>query len=181
MKLKEEIFFLASRALQWSDALLILNRNQVFILNAEKSRKKSTVEGEGGPPPSNSLIVEMYGMPLKPVISIYPQIRNCFFSLGACHCDELGYLFKVNMVQTKPEQGSSEMKMVQYMTSTWAKFTRSGAPGDSDAVWPPVTADKKSYLEINSSPSLKENLLQDEVDFWAGIRRDLQEASQPNV
>lgn len=47
-------------------------------------------------------------------------------SLGACHADELGYLFHGKLSGNGPESNSSEMKMCRLMSKLWCNFAKTG-------------------------------------------------------
>jgi cholinesterase len=48
---------------------------------------------------------------------------------GACHADDLSYLFK-NIMGKRPDEGSLELRTIQRMVGVFTQFAKSGNPND---------------------------------------------------
>ena len=96
-----------------------------------------------------------------------------FLFLGVCHCDELGYLFKVNLMDYVPEKESKEDKMLETMTKLWTNFAKFNDPTPKSEIaeWKPVDSNNKYYLDIGDSLVLKSDLCHSEIQFWKDIFR----------
>lgn len=46
--------------------------------------------------------------------------------LGACHADELSYLFYGQLFRFAPKPDSPELKMCKIMTKLWTNFAKTG-------------------------------------------------------
>ncbi|KAL0274050.1 UNVERIFIED_CONTAM: hypothetical protein PYX00_006574 [Menopon gallinae] len=94
---------------------------------------------------------------------------------GVCHCDELGYLFRVCAMSHCAREGSKEYEMIRTMTKLWSNFARTGDPNDGDipTAWKPMTAKEKNYLDIGESLAMKKDFAAEEVDFWREISQQI--------
>lgn len=93
---------------------------------------------------------------------------------GACHADDIGYLFKTG-VTPELEPGSIEDITVKRMTKLWATFARNGDPNPVpkdpliDVVWKPVSKNNLCYLEIGEKLSTGTNPEAHRMAFWDKI------------
>ncbi|KAJ8732437.1 hypothetical protein PYW07_015036 [Mythimna separata] len=99
---------------------------------------------------------------------------------GACHADDLFYLFHSAMSGNYLE-GNDELKKIVYqITKFWADFAKTGNPtptkGGID--WRPYTSATKEYLLLNQDMKLSNNLDKARVDFWNKIYAD---AGHPSI
>lgn len=76
--------------------------------------------------------------------------------LGACHGDDMAYIFK-NLIVPVPARTSMEWKTIERMCECWAQFARTGDPNNDIIApidWKPVEltgkdADKRAYKCLN--------------------------------
>uniref|UniRef100_A0A8D8PTT0 Carboxylic ester hydrolase n=1 Tax=Cacopsylla melanoneura TaxID=428564 RepID=A0A8D8PTT0_9HEMI len=97
---------------------------------------------------------------------------------GACHVDELGYLFYIEMAGILPEPGSSDEKVSDNMTTLWTNFAKTGKPvTESFHSWTPCSQKDSSYLNLDVTLSTKPGFVFPErYDFW----KELYATYQPN-
>ncbi|KAK5647707.1 hypothetical protein RI129_002599 [Pyrocoelia pectoralis] len=92
-------------------------------------------------------------------------------SPGACHADELGYLF-TNSATTPLAPFSIELKTVRRVIKLWANFARTGNPNPSElnslinVLWKPVAKDQFHFLDIGENLTVGVNPDEDRVEFW---------------
>ncbi|XP_067007341.2 carboxylic ester hydrolase [Anabrus simplex] len=96
---------------------------------------------------------------------------------GACHGDDLGYLFHMDLFDLNAEPNSPEDKMRKKMVKLWTNFAKNGNPtpeldADITVRWTPYTVTNPCYLEIDSKLSLERHVLEKErMDFWKQLYR----------
>lgn len=99
---------------------------------------------------------------------------------GACHGDELFYLFQMALIGEPLEPGSQDEKMVKTMCKMWANFAKYSNPtpeNDSSLEfnWKPVKnicENEKfilDYLEIDENIRMEQNPDKERIDFWRDI------------
>lgn len=100
---------------------------------------------------------------------------------GACHFDEIFYLFDPKVVGMKVAKGSEAWKIREIMCKLWTNFAKFGDPTPDSSnplttKWKPVDPAvgnsakiKLDYLTINRNPQMKQNLYEHRVDFWRGV------------
>lgn len=77
---------------------------------------------------------------------------------GACHSDEVGYLFK-NIRGPEVKPGSVEDYLIRVLIKLWANFARHGNPTpeiSSDFKWKAVEKHLLNYLDIGNQ--IKSNI-----------------------
>ncbi|CAD7078429.1 unnamed protein product [Hermetia illucens] len=101
---------------------------------------------------------------------------------GACHGDELFYLFKTGFEDAIPEEESADFKMIKNMCRMWANFAKYGNPTpDSDSKlpckWTPVKPTTNGeqfvldYLEIDHTIKMDKNPDDERIQFWREVYR----------
>ncbi|KAK5647706.1 hypothetical protein RI129_002598 [Pyrocoelia pectoralis] len=96
---------------------------------------------------------------------------HLIFIVGACHADELGYLF-TNNTTTPLAPFSIELKTVRRVIKLWANFARTGNPNPSElnslinVLWKPVAKDQFHFLDIGENLTVGVNPDEDRVEFW---------------
>lgn len=98
---------------------------------------------------------------------------------GACHFDEIFYLFESKMLGMKVAKDSAAWKMRQTMCKLWANFAKYGDPTPADDKslpfkWNPINVnDPKSvdfdFLQIDKETTMKKGLYNDRMEFWRGV------------
>ncbi|GLG93759.1 Carboxylic ester hydrolase, partial [Gryllus bimaculatus] len=90
---------------------------------------------------------------------------------GACHGDDMGYLFDLGFVQLDAPEDSSAARTRQRLVRLLTNFAKSGNPTPENdsllgACWKPYTKDERNYLEIGNQLRSDTNLFADRVAFW---------------
>ncbi|XP_063839324.1 carboxylic ester hydrolase-like [Ostrinia nubilalis] len=87
---------------------------------------------------------------------------------GACHADDLFYLFNNEMNKDFIEKKDYLQKIVFDVTKLWTDFAKTGnpTPGDSSVRWAPYTRAGKEFLDLNHSMTPGHNPEGPRIDFW---------------
>ncbi|XP_073950365.1 carboxylic ester hydrolase-like [Choristoneura fumiferana] len=96
---------------------------------------------------------------------------------GACHGDEMGYLFYFSRLNYRLDDDSPELAVSRRMIQLWTNFAKTGNPTppvDYESVidfdWLPVNDTAHiNYLDINSNFTLLEDPEPKRVLFWDGL------------
>ncbi|KAK4880588.1 hypothetical protein RN001_008734 [Aquatica leii] len=94
---------------------------------------------------------------------------------GACHKDELLYLFKNSVDFPDYVPNESDKKMIDLMVTLWTNFATYGnptPPGSSvPFTWEPVVQGKENYLFIkkNGEAKIEEKMLSERSAFWKSL------------
>ncbi|XP_045764281.1 para-nitrobenzyl esterase-like isoform X2 [Maniola jurtina] len=107
---------------------------------------------------------------------------NCFKSLiglteykGACHADELFYLFNNNMNEDIYEKKDNLRQYVHMMTKTWTDFAKTGIPTPDSILgvkWTPYTSRNKEYLSIDNELAMDKGAEKERLEFWTKLYSD---------
>ncbi|KAK7872488.1 hypothetical protein R5R35_014279 [Gryllus longicercus] len=89
---------------------------------------------------------------------------------GACHADELGYLFHVDRLPAV-EPDSPEARVRRRMVRMWVDFAQSGNPTpalDEEIThkWEQFSEAEPNYLTINDELSAGKGLFKERITFW---------------
>ncbi|CAG9792281.1 unnamed protein product [Diatraea saccharalis] len=96
---------------------------------------------------------------------------------GAAHHDDLIYLFTLSYRFSTIEVNDSnpDSRMVDLMTLMWYNFAKHGDPnGGADVeqalgvlpVWPAMTSDKRQYMRIDATPSVRAKMFEERFRLW---------------
>ncbi|KAL0840751.1 hypothetical protein ABMA28_015935 [Loxostege sticticalis] len=87
---------------------------------------------------------------------------------GACHADDLFYLFYNEINKDAYEQKDNLKKIVFDVTKLWADFAKTGnpTPDHSTVRWAPFTRTGKEYFNIDDPMTPGHSTEQNRVDFW---------------
>ncbi|XP_025406472.1 bile salt-activated lipase-like isoform X4 [Sipha flava] len=100
-----------------------------------------------------------------------PSLRKSL--KGACHADELNYLFYGQLFGYAPKTNSPESRMCKTMSKLWANFAKTGNPNspDSSVTWNSTSADDPKYLSLDGDNTcmVNELLYSSRVKFWDEI------------
>ncbi|CAH0602301.1 unnamed protein product [Chrysodeixis includens] len=90
-------------------------------------------------------------------------------SPGACHGDDIGYLFQVPELEGQ-EISEEDQEMIEVMTKMWTDFAKQGNPTPASSqtfTWEPIVdASRRPYLSIGRPVAAQTRLFQDRVAFW---------------
>jgi len=105
--------------------------------------------------------------------------RPMFYSLkGACHADELHYLFYGQLLRYGPKSNSQEYRMCRTLSKMWSNFAKTGNPNSSDlnVVWCKTSLENPKYLSIDGDNTcMIDGLLNStRVKFWENIIKTVQ-------
>ncbi|KAK9746435.1 Carboxylesterase family [Popillia japonica] len=88
---------------------------------------------------------------------------------GACHADDLGYLFKTSF-PVPVEPNSIEDKTIRRMVQLWTNFAKTGDPNPCDGTtWRPVFHDEVSFLDIGEKLTLGQDPEKERMRFWDDV------------
>lgn len=96
---------------------------------------------------------------------------------GACHGDDLGYLFEYEIDPESPRTpivpGSIEEKAVHRYLRLWGNFIKCGNPtpdpNEFGLTWEPATKDTLCYLDFDKEISMKTDPDEDRIKVWREI------------
>ncbi|XP_047108504.1 esterase FE4-like isoform X5 [Schistocerca piceifrons] len=100
--------------------------------------------------------------------------KSCFGAShlpGACHVDDIGYLFHMSAVDITVEHDSIEMSTIRRMVKLWTNFAKTGDPTphlDADVMvkWTPNSQTNPCYLNIDKDLTIRQNLNKERMEFW---------------
>jgi len=100
--------------------------------------------------------------------------RPIFHSLkGACHADELNYLFYGQLFGFSPKKNSPEYRMCRTMSKLWCNFAKTGNPNASDlsVTWNCTSVNDPTYLSLDGdSTHMVDGLINgSSKTFWENI------------
>ncbi|KAJ8735091.1 hypothetical protein PYW08_014341 [Mythimna loreyi] len=98
------------------------------------------------------------------------KISLNFTSPGACHGDDLGYLFDMNLFANKAPN-KEDQRMIDTMTTMWTNFAKYGDPTPvlTDLItvqWHPAEASRRPYMLLNKPITLEHRPFYKRMAFW---------------
>uniref|UniRef100_A0A336MR08 carboxylesterase n=1 Tax=Culicoides sonorensis TaxID=179676 RepID=A0A336MR08_CULSO len=110
-------------------------------------------------------------------LNMYKKFFSKTLVRGACHADDLFYLFKMTMAVPVGDN-SEEAKMRSVMCELWTNFAKYGNPtpktSNFDFIWEPVenrTSDLPC-LDINKLCKMVRNPCKNRLEFWKSLYAD---------
>ncbi|XP_075970130.1 carboxylic ester hydrolase-like isoform X2 [Anticarsia gemmatalis] len=93
---------------------------------------------------------------------------------GACHADDLFYLFSSGLNQDFYKEQDNIKKIVNQLTKFWVDFARTGnpTPNKGGVQWLPYTPPSREYMLLNEQLSLQSYANKERVEFWNKIYSD---------
>ncbi|CAI6351175.1 unnamed protein product [Macrosiphum euphorbiae] len=92
---------------------------------------------------------------------------------GACHADDVNYLFHSKLSGVVPKPNSPELEMCKMMGKMWSNFAKSGDPNSSDLSfkWVNTSASDPKYLSIDGDRTrVVEGMINsNRLRFWQEI------------
>ncbi|KAF9413122.1 hypothetical protein HW555_008564 [Spodoptera exigua] len=106
---------------------------------------------------------------------------------GACHGDEMGYLFYFSRLNYRLDDDSPELAVSRRMVQMWTNFAKTGNPTPSvdyesvvDFTWPQVNnTEHVSYLDINGNFTVQSDPEAKRVKFWNFYTRTMLPSRSP--
>ncbi|CAH0728029.1 unnamed protein product, partial [Brenthis ino] len=112
--------------------------------------------------------IYLYRFNLDTELNFFKMILGVPSEKGACHADDLFYLFNNMTNKEKCEEQEKLRKLVYMMTKLWTDFAKTGNPTPDDRWglrWRPYT-DNKEYLKIDETLSMGKCDEKERIDFW---------------
>ncbi|KMR05274.1 esterase fe4 [Lasius niger] len=96
---------------------------------------------------------------------------------GVSHGDDLTYEFYSDALKNVPQPGSPAEKMMRIFTTLLANFAKDGNPTSNmneyvTVNWEPRGKDD-NYMNINQELKMEKGLLQDRIDFWMNLYKNV--------
>ncbi|XP_050515729.1 esterase B1-like isoform X1 [Diabrotica virgifera virgifera] len=92
---------------------------------------------------------------------------------GACHADDLGYLFQAPLKPNNLVRGETELTAIRRFVKLWTNFAKYGNPtpqgNDLNLTWNPVNQEEVNYLDIGEELTMKMNPEPERLKLWKEI------------
>lgn len=92
---------------------------------------------------------------------------------GACHGDDLGYLFEGVLVKFASNSDSADAETINRMVKLWTNFAKYGNPTPDGqqlgVTWTPVQRENLFYLHIDKELIMKSNPNPERMSLWREI------------
>ena len=89
--------------------------------------------------------------------------------LGACHGDELFYIFQPG--GNSPLITEADQSVSKFMVKAWTEFAKTGDPNFDTELWPQLSSSEERYLQIDvtiSAPALPPEYVR-KTKFWETV------------
>ncbi|XP_032510776.2 carboxylic ester hydrolase-like isoform X2 [Danaus plexippus] len=113
--------------------------------------------------------VYMYRFNLVTELNWIQQMLGMTEHKGACHFDDVFYIFSNGMNREKYENSPILQEHIHRITKMWTDFAKTGNPTPDNSLgvtWSPYTATGKEYLQIGNELSMGRNAEKTRLDFW---------------
>lgn len=93
---------------------------------------------------------------------------------GACHADDLFYIFCSDYNKDYYEEQENLRKIVYQMTKFWTDFAKTGnpTPTNEGVIWPQYTPSTRQCIVLNEEISVETYPQRDRVEFWNKLYSD---------
>ncbi|KAJ1529245.1 hypothetical protein ONE63_006047 [Megalurothrips usitatus] len=120
----------------------------------------------------------LYEFCYEGALNVFKNILGEDHIPGACHADELGYLFKMDLLPSDLPSDSHALAVRDKMVKLWTNFVKFGDPTPKNVKylgisWQPAKRNKLTYLEIG--PELKNktgSISEERMRFWDKIYKE---------
>lgn len=108
-------------------------------------------------------------------LNIFKQLLNMTELPGACHFDDIYYIFDCKITGKEVDENSPAAKMRRTMCKLWTNFAKYHDPtphhnNPLPIKWNPVeNRQDMNYLKINEKSEMKKNLYGDRINFWRKV------------
>ncbi|XP_075211796.1 esterase FE4-like [Lycorma delicatula] len=105
--------------------------------------------------------------------SVTQVLSNSTFMYGACHMDDLLYLFPMKNVKKRHGFTETDRKVSETMVKLFTNFAIHGLPNTDDkpVKWNPISKPDYEYFFIQHGKyKIKKNYLRERNDFWSGLQ-----------
>ncbi|KAJ0180166.1 hypothetical protein K1T71_004757 [Dendrolimus kikuchii] len=113
--------------------------------------------------------VYMYRFNYETDLNIIKKLFGMRDMKGACHVDELFYLFSNELNKDYYVKQEKLREIVFKVTKLWTDFARTGNPTPDSSLgieWKPYTKSNREYMELNEQLSMGEHADKDRIEFW---------------
>ncbi|XP_018324114.1 uncharacterized protein LOC108736254 [Agrilus planipennis] len=122
---------------------------------------------------TSSMPIYLYRFSIDGRLNLYKRSLNLEF-YGACHADELGYLFK-GILSKQLTPNSKEEITMKRMTKLWTNFAKTGDPNPAEedsllnVKWEKCGLNAMNFLEIGDDLTTGKNPDYNRMSFWDDI------------
>ncbi|CAG9560138.1 unnamed protein product [Danaus chrysippus] len=113
--------------------------------------------------------IYMYRFNLVTELNWTQQMLGLTEYKGACHFDDIFYMFSNGMNREKYEKSPILQEYIHNITKIWTDFAKTGNPTPDNSLgvtWSPYTSTGKEYLQIDNELSMGRNAEKTRLDFW---------------
>ncbi|XP_063531901.1 esterase FE4-like [Cydia strobilella] len=114
--------------------------------------------------------IYMYRFSFDTDLNVFKKLDSGGLNLqGACHGDDLFYMFSNNSTKDAYESQENLKNYVSKMTKLWTDFAKTSNPTPDNytgPMWPLYTTNNKEYLDINVQSTAGIFADQPNVEFW---------------
>ncbi|KAK7862760.1 hypothetical protein R5R35_002522 [Gryllus longicercus] len=112
----------------------------------------------------------LYHFSVDDKLNFLKPLKNLDYP-GACHADEIGYLFRVELNDPDLPSDDPAALVRRRMIRLWTNFAKKNDPTPEDdpllgVRWKPYTAEERNFLEIGPQLRNGTHLYADRVAFW---------------
>ncbi|XP_041976379.1 para-nitrobenzyl esterase-like isoform X2 [Aricia agestis] len=115
--------------------------------------------------------VYMYRFNCDTELNFIKTLLNVAEYKGACHADDLFYIFDSNLNKDLYLENKELKHIVDMIAKLWTDFAKTGNPTPEDSLWPPYT--ESQYLSIDSTLSVQRQADARRIQFWTDLARDV--------
>ncbi|XP_050515607.1 juvenile hormone esterase-like isoform X1 [Diabrotica virgifera virgifera] len=117
--------------------------------------------------------VYLYLMSLDAGLNFLKRANGFSDMPGACHADDLGYLFQMPLEALNMHRGEKELKAIRIFVKLWTNFAKFGNPtpqgNDMNITWSPVNQEEVNYLDIGDELTMRSNPEPERLKLWREI------------
>ncbi|KAI2474218.1 esterase B1-like isoform X2 [Diabrotica virgifera virgifera] len=117
--------------------------------------------------------VYLYCMSLDAGLNVLKRSSGFTHIPGACHADDLGYLFQAPLKPNNLVRGETELTAIRRFVKLWTNFAKYGNPtpqgNDLNLTWNPVNQEEVNYLDIGEELTMKMNPEPERLKLWKEI------------
>ncbi|XP_034250349.1 venom carboxylesterase-6-like isoform X2 [Thrips palmi] len=114
----------------------------------------------------------LYEFSYEGALNVFRNVLAVDHVRGACHADELGYLFKMDLLPSSDNVPIKDLKMREKFVKMWTNFVKFGHPtprtdSSLDVAWLPASQRQATYLEIGPTiQNIKGAIAERRMLFW---------------
>ncbi|GBP73548.1 Esterase FE4 [Eumeta japonica] len=113
--------------------------------------------------------VYMYVFSCDTELNLFKKASNHTDIEGACHADELFYLFSSDLTTNLVANDTNLQSVIHMVTKLWTNFAKHGnsVPDNTQSVqWHPYTTESKEYLSIDLQLKMGKFSNKNRINFW---------------